>query len=518
MASGSEGAEPGTGSGGADEPDVTAVADVTEVARPEASPASESKADSVVKPAGRTGAASARKGARKRQRMPKWASRTLAVVGLIVVVAVVAYFLFGRSGTSAANYQTATAEQGTLTVTVNGSGSAVVGDSATVVPPVSGTVASVDAKLGDKVAKGETLFTLRSDALVSSLQQSRASYKQAQQQLSSAKLSLMQADQQLDQTQQGTTSTTRNPDGTSTTTTVAPTDDDLQIAHQRVRVAERGVTAARASLASAETSYKQAQADYAARIVKATMSGTLTTFNVTEGLAFGSSSGSSSSGSSASGSSGSGSSGTGSSGTGSSGTGSSSSSSGSSSSSSANVVISDLSSMKAQIAINEVDLPSIKVGQQATVTFDSISGLTITGVVSDIAPQGTSSSGVVTYQVDIAFDVQNSKIKPGMTCSADIVTTQVKDAVLVPNAAVKSDTQGSYVMIVQVDPSGKPLGQPTRQDVTAGPANDTNTQIVSGLKAGQTVVTSDSSSAATTNSRGGIGAIFGGGGGRPPGN
>jgi multidrug efflux pump subunit AcrA (membrane-fusion protein) len=125
---------------------------------------------------------------------------------------------------------------------------------------------------------------------------------------------------------------------------------------------------------------------------------------------------------------------------------------------------------------------------------------------------------VVTYQVDIALDSQNAKVKPGMTCSADIVTTQIKDAVLVANAAVKSDTQGSYVQLVTLDGAGNPVGQPVRQDVTVGPANDTKTQIVSGLKAGQTVVTSSSSAAsgAGTNSRGGMGAIFGGG--RPPGN
>ena len=170
--------------------------------------------------------------------------------------------------------------------------------------------------------------------------------------------------------------------------------------------------------------------------------------------------------------------------------------------------------MKAEVAVNEVDLPSIKLGQQATVTFDSISGLTITGVVSEIAPQGTSSSGVVTYVVDITFDIQNAKVKPGMTCSADIVTTQIKDALLVANTAVKSDTQGSYVMLVTLGSDGKPVGQPTRQDITVGPANDTNTQIVSGLKVGQTVVTSSNSSTTGTTggSRGGIGAIFGGGG------
>jgi macrolide-specific efflux system membrane fusion protein len=446
------------------------------------------------------GKSATRNRGRKRRRMPKWAGRTIAVATLVIVAAVVAYFIFGRSGSTAATYRTTQAEQGTLTVTVNGSGSAVVGSSSSVVPPVSGTVEDVQAKLSDKVTKGEVLFKLHSDSLVQAVGQSRASYKQSQQQLSNAKLTLMQADRQLDQVESPATTVTRNANGTTTTTTVEPTDDDLEIAQQRVVVATKGVTAARASLASAETNYEQAQANYKARIVKATMSGTLTTFNVTSGLAFGSSGGSTSSGSSGSGSS---------------GTGSSSSSSGSSSSGSANVVISDLSSMEAQVAINEVDLPSVKLGQQATVTFDSISGLTITGVVDAIAPQGTSSSGVVTYQVDIALDVQNSKIKPGMTCSADIVTTQVKDVVLVVNTAVKSDTQGAYVMVVELDSAGKPAGQPTRQDVTTGASNDTKTQIVSGLKSGQTVVTSTTNSNSTsTNTRGGMGAMFGGPGGR----
>jgi len=69
----------------------------------------------------------------------------------------------------------------------------------------------------------------------------------------------------------------------------------------------------------------------------------------------------------------------------------------------------------AEISLNEVDAAKIKIGQKATLTFDAIDNLSISGEVTQIDTLGTVSQGVVTYNVKILFDTQDDRIKPSMS-------------------------------------------------------------------------------------------------------
>ncbi len=198
----------------------------------------------------------------------------------------------------------------------------------------------------------------------------------------------------------------------------------------------------------------------------------------------------------------------------------------------------------AVVSLNEVDIAKVKVGQKATLTFDAIDGLTITGSVLEIDTLGTVSQGVVTYNVKIGFDTQDERIKPGMSVSAAIITDSKADVLLVPNSAVKSSGGGNYVLVPQdqasatkiiatagANSSGKNSGisltpAPHQQTVEIGLANDTATEIVSGLKEGDWVViqtitgttTTTSATSSSTQRQGPVGGIripSLGGGGRP---
>lgn len=135
----------------------------------------------------------------------------------------------------------------------------------------------------------------------------------------------------------------------------------------------------------------------------------------------------------------------------------------------------------AEISLNEVDVAKVKVGQKVTLTFDAIPDLSITGEVSEIDTIGTVSQGVVTYNVKIGFDTQDERVKPGMSVSAAIITDMKQDVLLVPNAAVKSNG-GQYVEVLENN-------VPRNQTVETGLSNDTMTEITSGLKEGEKVVT-----------------------------
>lgn len=136
----------------------------------------------------------------------------------------------------------------------------------------------------------------------------------------------------------------------------------------------------------------------------------------------------------------------------------------------------------ADISLNEVDVAKIKIGQKATLAFDAIDGLTITGEVSSIDLIGTVAQGVVSYNVKIVFDTQDSRIKSGMSVAAAVITNFKPDILTVANEAIKTQGAVTYVQVLTNN-------QPVRTPVATGLANDTDTEIVSGLNEGDQVVT-----------------------------
>lgn len=165
----------------------------------------------------------------------------------------------------------------------------------------------------------------------------------------------------------------------------------------------------------------------------------------------------------------------------------------------------------ASLTLNEVDVAKVGIGQNATLTFDAISGLSIAGKVTQIDTLGTVSQGVVSYGVQIAFDTQDERIKPGMSVAAAIVTSIKPDVLMVPTAAVKTLGTEKYVLLPAATASesmqftasvGSAAGVslaalPAQQIVTTGAANDSMTEITGGLNAGDVVIVKAVTSSST---------------------
>lgn len=177
----------------------------------------------------------------------------------------------------------------------------------------------------------------------------------------------------------------------------------------------------------------------------------------------------------------------------------------------------------AEISLNEIDVAKVKVGQKATLTFDAFEDLTITGEVAEIDLVGTVSQGVVNYTVKIAFDTDDSKVKPGMTVNASIITDMKQNALMVPTSAVKTQGGVSYVEVVDQTALQNQTSQtagvllatpPRRVEVTTGFTNDESIEIVSGLEEGQqyvarTITTGTTAAQSTQTAP----SLFGGGAG-----
>lgn len=157
--------------------------------------------------------------------------------------------------------------------------------------------------------------------------------------------------------------------------------------------------------------------------------------------------------------------------------------------SSGTVLVSLLSRQQiAQLSLNEVDIAKVAMGQSATLTFDAVPDLVLTGKVTDIASTASSSQGVVSYDVTITFDTANEQIKPGMTVTAAIVSDVRQNVLMVPSSAVKYRGSQAYVETLSPDAATDGSVTPDQKDVSVGVSNDTMTEIVSGLNEGDTIV------------------------------
>ncbi|MBU6141542.1 HlyD family efflux transporter periplasmic adaptor subunit [Patescibacteria group bacterium] len=144
----------------------------------------------------------------------------------------------------------------------------------------------------------------------------------------------------------------------------------------------------------------------------------------------------------------------------------------------------------ADISLNEVDAAKVALGQQVTLTFDAIPDLTIAGKVTQIDALGTVSQGVVTYNIEIAFDTQDTRVKASMSVNASIVTAVKQNVLLVPNSAIKTSGTQTYVDVLDAataQPGASPA--PVQTPIQTGLSNDASTEVVSGLSEGQNVVT-----------------------------
>jgi HlyD family secretion protein len=155
--------------------------------------------------------------------------------------------------------------------------------------------------------------------------------------------------------------------------------------------------------------------------------------------------------------------------------------------------IDDLSSIYIDLSVSEVDLPDLKVGQQAVVEFDAIPDKQYTGEVTEIGIVGTNSQGVVNYPVTIKITDSDASIKPGMTASVSITTAQDDNVLLVPKTAIKT-TGGQRMVTVLFN------GQQISVPVTLVMTSDGMSEIQSDqLREGDTILISGTSSSTSTS-------------------
>ena len=170
------------------------------------------------------------------------------------------------------------------------------------------------------------------------------------------------------------------------------------------------------------------------------------------------------------------------------------------------------------INLSEIDAVIVKANDKATLTFDALQDKTFSGKVIGINTTGVVTSGVTTYPATIRLDVPNDSLLPNMSATANIIV-DVRDNVLtVPTSAIQTLNNESVVRVLKNN-------QITSVPVEKGISSDFETEIISGVSQGETIITGVMSTAGQSSGTspfgGGLrigggsgGAVFMRGGGR----
>ena len=107
--------------------------------------------------------------------------------------------------------------------------------------------------------------------------------------------------------------------------------------------------------------------------------------------------------------------------------------------------------MNLTIAVDELDVVEVAVGQKVKITVDALSDAEMDGEVYKIAPVGSNSGGVTTYDVELTFDAAGSGVRSGMNATGEITVASTDDTLYVPVEALMTIGDATYLMVENDD-------------------------------------------------------------------
>ena len=463
----------------------------------------------------------------------------LGLTGVLLVGLIARDTVFAQP--AATTIRTATADRGTVTSAVSGTGSLLPAGRMTVGFKQAGILTEVDVKVGDKVTTGQVLARVDSSTQQAALAQAQASLASAQANLQTTQSPLTaaqiaQLQHQVSNAQQNYNDTVASVNATNQADAATVANDQAKVntdcgidpasvacsqartqlandqskqhmdaisGQSRINSASQQITSSRdnlavqtqvkpnslassqAQVASAQAQVQAAQVALNQTTLTAPTSGVVISINGVPGETAGGGTAQSP------------------------GSLAPAPSTGGTGGSSGFMVIDDNSSFVAVMPFAETDSARLAANQTVAFTFDAIPNLTISGHVLSISPSATVVSNVVDYYVSFVLNRTDPRLREGMTVNASVTVAQADNAVRVPNAAVR--TTGGTTMVTVLS---KGLQVPT--EVITGVVGDTYTEIKAGLNEGDTVVlpalrTTTGTGNSTNLLRGGGGGLGGGG-------
>ena len=405
-----------------------------------------------------------------KQFFTKFSRRTWIIIGVIVVVAMAAVFIFSTRGEPVSVFQTTKAERGNLVATVGATGSVRARQSAVLVWQTTGIVNAVNADVGTRVSRNDVLASLDKASLNQSIilaESDLTSAQKALEDLLNSDTSRAEALRTLDKAEAAYEKAynwriqlngkidikdyyydngvlkVKEYKGLASAETIADADEDLALKEAQLNDARRRYERLKdgadpAEVSAAEARIAAAQSTLNLAFIAAPFDGTITQAEPAVGDQ--------------------------------------------ASTGAVAFRVDDLSHLLVDVQVSEVDINTLSIGQTAALTFDAILGKEYHGEIAEVGQAGDNVQGVVNFTVTIELTDADELVKPGMTAAVNIVVQEVKDVVLVPNRAVRL-VDAERVVFVLVN------GIPQQVKVELGSSSDTMSVLVGGdLKEGDEII------------------------------
>lgn len=147
------------------------------------------------------------------------------------------------------------------------------------------------------------------------------------------------------------------------------------------------------------------------------------------------------------------------------------------------IELTDTDPLGLTVQVDEIDIGLVQVGLPVRVVLDALPDIAIPATVTSIAPLGTPSGGIVSYDVEIALDGQDNRVRVGMTAEANIIIEETQNVLVVPNLYIRRERQSNrfFVNVLRDDDILQEV------EIQLGIQGRENSEVLSGIEQGDII-------------------------------
>nr|WP_291642027.1 efflux RND transporter periplasmic adaptor subunit [Clostridium sp.] len=187
------------------------------------------------------------------------------------------------------------------------------------------------------------------------------------------------------------------------------------------------------------------------------------------------------------------------------------------------LTVSDMSSMKVNVAVDELDISSVKIGQEATIKFDALPDKTYTGTVELVSQTGVTNNNITTYDVVVSVS-DPTGIRLGMNANVIIAIQSNDNAIVIPSEALIETNDKKFVRVQDTASTNSEQKNSTALaesdsklvEITTGIETEDYIEVTKGVTSGQALLVQLASSSSSTTTQGGMGGFQRSGSGERP--
>lgn len=311
--------------------------------------------------------------------------RFVLILGVAAIgLAIGGYVFFNGERKAPIRYRTAPVERGAVVSVVSATGTINPVVSVQVGTQVSGMIKSLHADFNSRVKAGDTVAVIDPEPFKARRDQAGSNLEMARSNVARAKTDLAQRKRELDRVR-------------SLLSQQFVSQNDVDVALTNYEGAQAQVRVAEAQVKQAEAALNSAELDLKYTVIRSPVDGIVVARNVEVGQTVAASF----------------------------------------ATPNLFLIALDLTKMQVDTNVSESDIGGMIEGNEATFTVDAYPGVRFSGVIRQVRLAPINVQNVVTYNVVVAVDNQDLRLKPGMTANVSIIVAQKEQILKVPNAALR---------------------------------------------------------------------------------